>query len=227
MNARSLPALLVVAACAGPPAAPDAQPPVDAAAGDAGPGCPAAGPSGPGRHRLFLQGHGGAPDAEGVYPMLHDHALCDDAVFVEDTSGDGRWQPGEEPRPLGPDGLVHGEHFLVGAGAFVEFAITLCDDIDGDVAFYVANFDVAGSRSMHQLFVASAAGETLIADAVDEEPGDSGYNPFVRLVTGVDPAVAIGDRLLLRTTNLNGYQFSVMVWQPPSEYESWILVDVP
>jgi len=210
-------------------------PPPDAAVVDDGVFvCPQDGVRGSGRHRLFLQGHGAEPDADGVYPMLHqwdgdgsDAQLCNDSVFVNDTSGDGVWQPGEEPKPLGPDALVHGEHFLVGVGAYVEFAITLCDDIDGDVGFYVANFDVEGSQSMHQLFVVHDGQETLIAEATDQEPGNSGYNPFIRLMTGVDPDVVPGDRLLMRTTNLNGYQFSVMIWNPPSEYESWILVDVP
>jgi hypothetical protein len=211
--------------------------PADArAAGDGGADgdCPWGGVRGPGRHRLFLQGHGGEPDAQGIYPMLHqwqpdggDAELCDDSIFVDDSNGDGIWEPGEEPNPLGPDDLVHGEHFLVGAGAYVEFATTLCEDIDGDVAFYVANSDVAGSQSMHQLFVDHAGERTLIAQATDEEPGNSGYNPFIRVMTGTDPDVVPGDRLLMRTTNLNGYQFSVMVWQPPSEYESWILVHVP
>jgi hypothetical protein len=49
----------------------------------------------------------------------------------------------------------------------------------------------------------------------------------VRLLSGVDPDVTPGDELLMRSSNLNGYQFSVMVWFPPSEYESWILVTIP
>lgn len=153
--------------------------------------------------------------------------LCDDRVFVEDTSGDGVWQPGEEPRPLGPDGIVHGEHFLVGAGALVELAIELCDDLTGDVALYVPNFDEAGSRALHQLVVVSEAGEHVLAEAVDEEAGQSGYNPFVRVLTGADPEARAGDLLLLRSINLSGAAFSVMVWQPPSEYEAWVLVEVP
>ena len=192
------------------------------------------GVAGSGTHRLFLQGHGVAPDERGVYPMLHewgddnrDAQLCDDSVFVDDTSGVGTWQPGEEPPPLGPSMLVHGEHFLVGVGAVVEFETTLCDDITGDIAFYVPNFDVSGSRALHQLFVVHDDEEFLIAEAIDEEAGQSGYNPFVRVLSGDDPDAQTGDILRMRTTNLNGLQFSVMIWQPPSEYESWILVTVP
>ncbi len=225
--------------CSDPAVRPDAMP--DAVIADAIPGpdsggfvCPQDGVRGPGRHRLFMQGHGADSDPRGIWPMLHewepdggDAELCDDSVFVDDTNGDGIWQPGEEPRALGPSALVHGEHFLVGAGAYVEFGIILCEDISGDIAFYVPNFDVTGSRALHQLFVVHEGEEFLIAEAIDEEAGMSGYNPFVRVLSGNDPEVVPGDELLMRSTNLNGYDFSVMIWQPPSEYESWILVDVP
>lgn len=202
--------------------------------GDAGFVCPEGGVRGSGRHRLFIQGHEAPPRPDGTWPFLHpwredgsDAELCDDRIFVDDTSGDGVWQPGEEPRPLGPPALVHGEHFLVGSGAFVEFTLTLCDDITGDVVLYVPNFDTDGSVSVHQLFVVHEGRETLIAEATDDEPGFSGYNPFVRVLEGVDPDVVPGDRLLLRSTNVSGAGFSVMVWRPPSEYESWIVVEVP
>ncbi len=198
--------------------------------------CPLGG-WGAGRHRLFVQGHQGARRPDGRHPLLHQHpasggpVLCDDRQFVEDTSGDGRWQPGEEPRPLGPDGIVHGEHFLVGAGAFVELAIDLCEDLTGDVALYIPNFDETGSRALHQLVVVDGgggqAGEQVIAEAIDDEAGQSGYNPFVRVIAGIDPIARAGDLLLLRSTNISGAAFSVMVWQPPSEYESWLVVEVP
>lgn len=190
-------------------------------------GCPDVGVHGSGRHRLFVQGHEAPPLADGTWPFLHDERLCDDAVFVNDTDGDGAWDPGEEPRPMGPADLVHGEHFLVGPGAFVEFTATLCDDITGDVVFYIPNFDVEGSQALHQLYVIHDGAETLIAEVMDDEPGFSGYNPFVRVVSGEDPDVIPGDTLLLRSINLSGADFSVMVWRPPSEYESWIVVEVP
>jgi len=180
-----------------------------------------------------VQGHEAPPREDGRWPFLHaateeeDAKLCDDATFVIDENGDGVWQPGEEPRPLGPPGIEHGEHFLVGTGAFVEFAIVLCDDINGEVAFYIPNYDEDGSVAMHQLFVVRGDERTLIAEVTDDEPGSSGYNPFVRVVSGVDPDVEPGDLLVMRSTNLSGVPFSVMVWQPPSEYESWIRVEVP
>ncbi len=232
--------------CTAPESASEGPPPPDAgnaadasadadAADAAAPfACPTDGVRGRGDHRLFVQGHGAAPYDDGAYPLLHewtpdggDAALCDDAVFVNDTNGDGVWEPGEEPKPLGPDALVHGEHFLVGAGAFAEFRTVLCDDITGDVVFYIPNYDEAGSQALHELFVVHEGQELLVASAVDDEAGQSGYNPFVRVLAGVDPDAAPGDTLLLRSTNLNGVPFSVMVWQPPSEYESWLRVEVP
>lgn len=196
--------------------------------------CAIDGVRGRGRHRLFVQGHEGASDDRGVYPFLHEWApdgsdatLCDDGQFAHDNNGDGVWQPGEEPMPLGPSAIVHGEHFLVGPGAFAEFEIPLCDDITGDVTFYIPNFDEPGSEALHELFVVHDDEETLIASVIDDEAGQSGYNPFVRQVHGADPDAEAGDILRLRSTNLNGIVFSVMVWQPPSEYESWVLVEVP
>lgn len=225
--------MIAIAACVAPPG--DGGADLDAGLDAVVATCPDLGVSGSGRHRLFVQGHQGTPRPDGRYPLMHqrqadgaDAALCDDRVFVDDTSGDGRWQPGEEPRPLGPDGIVHGEHFLVGPGAFTEFAIDLCADLTGAVALYIPNYDQAGSRALHQLLVQSAdGGEQLIAQAIDDEAGQSGYNPFVRVLAGADPIAGPGDQLVLRSTNLSGAAFSVMVWQPPSEYESWILVEVP
>lgn len=196
--------------------------------------CPSDGVRESGRHRLFVQGHDAPPLEDGTWPFLHewtgddgDAILCDDANFVCVDDGDGVWQPGDEPCPLGPSALVHGEHFLVGVGAFVEFTATLCDDITGRVTFYVPNFDENGSEALHQLFVVHDDEEFLVAQTIDDEAGQNGYNPFVRVVEGNDPVAIPGDRLKLRSTNLNGVPFSVMVFSPPSEYESWITVDVP
>lgn len=180
----------------------------------------------PGAHRLFVQGHDAPPRPDGTWPFLHEHALCDDGRFVIDADGDGRFTPGEELRPLGPDGLVHGEHFLVGVGAFVEISIPLCADLSGEVTLYIPNFDEPGSEALHELVVRRGSDEQPIVEAVDDEAGQSGYNPFVRVMSGADPSATTSDTLVLRSTNLNGVAFSVMVWRPPSEYESWILVEV-
>jgi hypothetical protein len=196
-------------------------------------GCPSWGIGGSGQHRLFVQGHEAPPSADGTWPFLHevgagetDSELCDDTVFMGPDMP-GYWEPGISPRALGPEALVHGEHFLVGPGAFVEISTILCDDINGDVVFYIPNFDVPGSVALHQLIVDHDGEEQLVAEVTDDEPGSSGYNPFVRRVAGNDPDVSPGDRLVLRSINVSGASFSVMVWQPPSEYESWIVVEVP
>jgi len=245
---RLFPALLAALACAacsaGVTASPDMGARADAggssgavdggASGDGGFVCPVDGIGGAGRHRLFIQGREAPPRADGTWPFLHepegpglDAQLCDDTVFVTDANGNGQWDIGESPLALGPSALVHGEHFLVGSGAFVEFTTTLCEDITGEVTLYIPNFDADGSVTLHQLFVVHDGTETLVAEATDDEPGTSGYNPFVRIVSGVDPDVVPGDTLLLRSTNISGVVFSVMVWRPPSQYESWIVVEVP
>jgi hypothetical protein len=199
--------------------------------------CPTGGVRGSGTHRLFTQGYdeGKTRLEDGTFPLLHqwaedggDAELCNDEIFVEDENGNATFDPGEDLHPLGPDELVHGEHFLVGVGSFVEFTIPLCEDITGNVTFYIPNYDHEGSEVLHQLFVVSEDGEEfLIAETIDDEAGQMGYNPFVRAGEGNDPDVQPGDKLMLRTTNLNGIPYSVMVWMPPSEYESWLLVEVP
>jgi len=228
MTAVVVPALLALLSACGPV---DDGPPDTSGVGPDG--CEAGGIRGTGQHRLFVQGHEAAPRADGTWPLLHevesgeaDSELCDDDVFLGPDDS-GYWEPGISPRPLGPSALVHGEHFLVGPGAFVELTTTLCDDITGDVVFYIPNFDETGSVALHQLVVQHDGEEQLIAEVTDDEPGSSGYNPFVRRVVGEDPVVTPGDRLVLRSINVSGASFSVMVWQPPSEYESWVLVEVP
>lgn len=216
----------MLSSCASPVNVPTEADARVAVGADGGEVDPCAASPGPGRHRLFVQGHDAPARADGAYPLLHDHRLCDDAVFVDDTNGDGVWQPGESPRPLGPPELVHGEHFLVGAGAYAEFRFPYCRPLRDQVAFYIPNFDVTGSRARHQLLVETPAGESVLAEAIDDEEGSSGYNPFVRVLPVAAAAVDPPGELVLRTTNLNGFQFSVMVWRPPSEYESWILVDL-
>lgn len=234
--------IAIAAAIGGCGAGDDAPADADARAAPAdavAAGCPAHGLREPGRHRLFVQGHEGEPLPDGSYPFLHDHALCDDGVFAlacdtppatppcRCSDGDGVWETDECPAPLGPDELVHGEHFLVGLGAYAEFRFPLCADITGDVTLYIPNFDEPGSRALHQVFALGAGEPQLVAEAIDDEPGSSGYNPFVRQLAGADPSLDGGGELLLRTTNLEQAAFSVMVWRPPSDYESWVLVTIP
>src|SRR3970282_2020268 len=93
MDGRPALILLLAAACGGGEGMADARPPPpDAAVVDDGVFvCPQDGVRGSGRHRLFLQGHGAEPDADGVYPMLHqwdddggDARLCNASIFVHD-----------------------------------------------------------------------------------------------------------------------------------------------
>jgi len=110
----------------------------------------------PGYHHLDLQGRGAQPKSDGSYHMY-------------DVSRG----------TIHPD-LVHGEHYLLGPGAFVEFSHPLCADITDNVAFRMPNNDEPGAVAFHQLFVVRGGNEMLIAEAIDDEPGNMGYLPFNR-----------------------------------------------
>ena len=192
----------------GPPAEPiSASPPDPIGAADAGPsndGGPVDPPlvrpdcgegwiAGRGPHRLFLEGREGDPDARGRYPMLEDiHAVR------------------------------HGEHYLLGVGAFAEWSAWLCGDISDDILFMIPNNDDPGSEVLHQLFLVRDGEEHLIAEATDTQAGESGYNPYIERPVAIDVESRAGDELLLRTTNLVDVMYSVMIFRPPSEYMSYI-----
>lgn len=118
--------------------------------------CPPGGIQSPGFHHLDLQGREGAPNADGTYPMF----LAQRGVI------DAR--------------LRHGEHYLLNRGAFAEFTAPLCADITNRVSLRMPNNDETGAVAIHQLFVVHNGVEALIAQATDSDPGNSGYNPFVR-----------------------------------------------
>lgn len=118
--------------------------------------CPPGAISAPGYHHLDLQGRGGRRRDDGTYPMF------------------------DVPRGSIHETLRHGEHYLAESGSFVEFAIPLCADLDAEVGFRLPNNDSTGSVARHELFVVREGTEVLVAEAVDAEPGNSGYIPFDR-----------------------------------------------
>lgn len=111
---------------------------------------------GPGFHHLDLQGRGATPREDGTYPMF------------------------DVPRgDIHPE-LVHGEHYLLGPGSFVEFSIPLCDDITDEIVMRLPNNDEPGAVARHELFITRGDREILVAAATDDEPGSMGYLPFNR-----------------------------------------------
>lgn len=119
--------------------------------------CPQGGLQGEGFHHLDLQGRNAAPKADGTYHMFDVQR--------------GEIHPA----------LVHGEHYLLGAGSRVDFSIPLCADITDEVALRIPNNDEAGADVLHELLVVKPDGrEILIASAIDAEAGSSGYLPFDR-----------------------------------------------
>ncbi len=171
--------------------------PVDLPEPELGPRCAPGWLRGEGTHRLYLQGREATPDARGVYPLLESR-----------------------------EAIVHGEHYLLGTGAYAEWSIRLCADLDDQILFYLPNNDDVGSEALHELFVVREGVEQLIASAIDTQAGEQGYNPFVARPRALDVLARAGDELLLRTTNLNEVMFSVMIWRPPSEYMSYVEVQL-
>ncbi len=179
-----------------------ATPPIPTDAGvppepepDAGLPCLPGAIRGAGPHRLYLQGRQGDPDGLGRYPLLEDQAE-----------------------------VVHGEHYLLGEGAFAEWHIRVCADLGPRIRFYIPNNDDPGSEARHRLFVSRGGVQTLLAETVDTQAGESGYNPFDTTEVRRNVVLRTGDELLLRTTNLNDVIYSVMVFRPPSEYMSYLEV---
>lgn len=167
---------------------------------DSLPGVPCVGGTGGGtRHKLYLQGRKATPDAEGRYPMLEDEAE-----------------------------IVHGEHFLINQGAYVEWAAPLCADIDSRIYFYIPNNEDAQdwADATWELFVVGPSGETLVAETRDNtQYGKMGYNPFEAEVLGTNLDVSLGDVLLVRVTNHSPNWYGIVIFNPPSKYMAWIEVD--
>lgn len=149
--------------------------------------------AGAGSHRLYLQGRNGTPDAMDRYPMLEDRAA-----------------------------IVHGEHYIIGRGAFVEWIAPLCGDLDGREHLYMPNNDVSGAVARYELFVERGDAEIPLGAADDTQKGNRGYIPFETDLSAPDPGRRRGDLLLLRVTNLTDLMYSVVVFNPPSEYMAWI-----
>ena len=143
--------------------------------------CPEGGIQGAGYHHLDLQGRGAMPLADGSYPMF--------AV------------PRGEIHPE----LVHGEHYLLGPGAFVDFTVPLCADLSDRVAFRLANNDDPGSVALHQLFVVRGDKEILIAEARDDVPGNFGYLPFDRSSLPDEEEEALADVDTSPTSSKRGW----------------------
>lgn len=131
--------------------------------------CPPGAVTAPGYHHLDLQGASGRRRPDGTFPMF------------------------DEARGTISPELQHGEHYLHGPGAFVEFSIPLCADLGPQVLFRLPNNDEPGSRALHQLFVVRRGAAHLVAEAIDDAPGSSGYIPFDRSSLPPDELRAIAE----------------------------------
>lgn len=123
--------------------------------------------------------------------------------------------------------IVHGEHFLINEGAFVEWVVPLCVDIGGSVQFYIPNNEDADAvaDARWEVFVVHGDSETSVAQTQDNvQYGQMGYTPFEDQVNGQDRVVESGDVLLVRVTNESPNWYAVVIFNPPSEYMAWIEV---
>jgi hypothetical protein len=154
---------------------------------------PGAALEGAGWHRMYVQGGEAAPLPDGRFAMSE---LRNEVAF--------------------------GDHFLLSAGALVEFTYPVVDALTGHVALHIARTDDPGVVARYQLSVVRGAETVRIFSFDDPDSGDMGYVPFEGCFYGGE--VIAGDSLLLRITNITGGMFGVVVRSP--DYFTWIDVEV-
>lgn len=170
--------------------------------------------AGSGTHRLYMQGRKAESDALGRWPMYEDVDGCCSGPMASAACCP----------------IVHGEQPMYSDGSFVEWVAPLCADITGHVHFFIPNNENPSTIAdvLWELIVLRGVVETVVATARDSEQyGSMGYVPFEEDVMGEDPDAGPGDLLLVRGTNYSPYQYTVVIFNPPSEYMAWVEVDVP
>lgn len=152
---------------------------------------------GEGWHRLYVQGGSAVPDADGRYGM------------------------GEHRNEISV-----GDHFLLSAGALVEWTYPVVDPLTGLVFLHVARVDEPGLVGRYELFLVRDGEPIEMLTIDDEEQGQQGYVPFEACWSA--PAVqgepGQDDFLLLRMTNLTGGELGIVVNAP--DYFTWVDIEV-
>ncbi len=145
----------------------------------------------PGMHRLYLQGAGGTANADGRYALLTDRRL-----------------------------VLDGDHFIMNAGAFVEFELPIGAAPIEAATIHIARDDDPGVTAEYARARLRDGAEIPLAAVEDAERGNKGRTPsdLAVDVTGTD--ATCHDRLLVRLTNLTGGTLGIVVVQP--DYLSWI-----
>jgi len=152
---------------------------------------------GSGWHRLYLQGGAAPPDPLGRYALTEQR-----------------------------NAVALGDHFLLSAGALVEWTHPVVDSISGLVSFHIAHVDDPGFGAAYELFLEHAGELIEIARVEDSTPGELGYAPYEGCFYAEAAAVPPGadTQLLLRVTNRSDTTFGVVINSP--DHFSWIDVRV-
>lgn len=152
---------------------------------------------GSGWHRLFVQGGTADADELGRFGMTElRHEVAND------------------------------DHFLLSAGALVEWVYPVKQAITGRVFGHMARTNDPGVIVRYELYLIHAGREIEIFTAEDSAPGDKGYTPFEACfeMASAEVSPEEGDRLLLRAINVTGGTLGIVTRAP--DYFTWIDVEV-
>jgi len=152
---------------------------------------------GTGWHRVYLQGAQAQPDGDGRYAMSEQRA-----------------------------DILPSDHFLLSAGAYVEWTYPVISRPRGEVFLHIAATTDPDVHVRHQVWYVHAGDAGALVDAESTDDGAMGYEPFEGCFGGApaDGDPIAGDSLQVRVTNLTGGMLGV-VTRPP-DYFTWIDVAV-
>ncbi len=153
--------------------------------------------SGSGWHRIYVDGVSGTPDEQGRYQMREHRNL-----------------------------IALGDHFLLSAGALVEWTYPVADTLTGRAHLHVARVDEPDLVARYELLLVRATGTLPILSVDDGDDGEQGYVPYEDCFHAPAAAVPVedSDHLLLRMTNLTGGELGIVV--APPDYFTWVDVEV-
>lgn len=152
---------------------------------------------GSGWHRIYVQGGEATPDGQGRFGMTENR-----------------------------NETANGDHFLLGAGALVEWRYPIADALTGHVFFHIARVDDPGVSANYTLSLERDGESIAMVDIDDADTGDMGYVPFEECFFGAGTNVSPepGDFLLLRAINITGGMLGIVIRAP--DYYTWIDVEV-
>lgn len=139
---------------------------------------------GEGSTRLYLQGAGGQPNAQGRYPLLDDR---------RDVLG--------------------GDHFIMSSGSFVEFTLPAGLALGTTIKVHIARDDTSGVIARYELVALRDGVEVALGALDDGERGNKGRTPFDGAIETSAP-LGCADELLLRVSNVTGGTLGIVVVPP-------------